>query len=560
MLTMFFGLFAPKPPLAVREKVWTEVRMRWLARQFGANRLLKARVVLPDDHWFPDRYDGTVDDARRLLDRICGFMQIAPSSIRLEVCEDTAMPGAAGQYQPGLVRLAESQLDDPLGAIAVLAHEVAHNLLIGRGLLQDDLDAEWVTDLLPVYLGLGLFTANATLREKSERHGRYRRWTIRRRGYLNSCMIGYALALFAWVRRERRPEWAAFLRLDAAETMAAGLRYLDATEDSLFGPETCHSVDRPTAWHALLGQIERGSPSTCVAGLWELAQRPHDGREDLGQAVSLVRRHLFHRLPAVRAEAARALAALGPAAEPALDDLIPLLTDGNDEVREAAAYALGRLCTQPEKVVPNLMETLDDRDLVRPAAMAIAGYGPAAQSAVSNLASALLKALVEAEYANVDSLVYAIESTAVDPVAELRQVLAACDAESRPQAEQILADRHPVPTGAGAPGVVRGAVPVTVASARLVGMGVNSLGDADLAQGMLFDHRERHPRRVTRPPNGPASPLTSSRGRTTFRVVLVPGSHLYRARAMPGGASRRVSRVFLGFMPVSGLHFSPNRL
>ena len=450
--SMFFGLFSPQPPLVVREKAWTEVRMRWLARQFGVDRLLKAQVALPDDDWFPENYDGTVDDARRLLDRICGFMQIAPTSIQLEVCADAAMPGAAGQYQPGLIRLAESQLADPPGVVAVLAHELAHDLLISRGLLQDDLDAEWVTDLLPVYLGLGLFTANATLREETEHQGHHSRWTIRRRGYLNSGMIGYALALFTWVRGERRPDWAKFLRLDAAHTLAMGLRYLDATEDSLFDPATCRSVDRPTSWYALLEQIEGGAPSACVAGLWELAQRPYDGREDLGYAVSLVCRHLSHRLPAVRAEAARALAPLGSIAEPALDDLIRLLFDANNEVRVASAYALGRLCLQPEKVVPNLVDVLDDRDLIRPVAVAIAAYGQAAQSVVPRLASALLKALAETKYSDVDCLVHAIEATAADPVAELRQVLADCDEELRPQAEQILADRHPVPTGVGAPG------------------------------------------------------------------------------------------------------------
>ena len=321
---MLFGLFSPKPPLGVREKAWTEVRMRWLARHFGADRLMKAETILPDDDWFPEQYDGTQDDARRLLDRICGFMQIAPTSIQLEICEDSAMSGAAGPYQPGLIRLAESQLTDLLGVVAILAHDLAHNLLIGRGLLQGDLDAEWVTDLLPVYLGLGILTANAALREKTEHQGHHCSCTIRRRGYLNSGMIGYALALFAWVRGEGRPNWAKLLPLDAAHALAAGLRFLQATEDSVFGPETCSSVDRPTPWYALLEQIQEGSPSACLAGLWELAQRPHDGREDLGQAVSLVRRHLSHRLPVIRAEAARSLAPLGSVVEPILDDLLRL--------------------------------------------------------------------------------------------------------------------------------------------------------------------------------------------------------------------------------------------
>jgi hypothetical protein len=252
---MLFGLFSPKSPLAVREKTWTEVRMRWLAGQFGMNRLLRADVVLPDDQWFPDSYEGTPENARRFLDRIAGFMQIDPSPIQLEIREDTEMPGAAGQYQPGLIRVAKGQLDDPPALVAVLAHELAHDLLCGRGALKDGLDAEWVTDLLPVYLGLGIFTANATLLEKCERHGHHSWWTMRRRGYLNSCTIGYALALFAWVREERNPEWASFLRLDAAEYFVAGLRFLGATGDSLFTKETAYSADRPTPWHTLLGQI-----------------------------------------------------------------------------------------------------------------------------------------------------------------------------------------------------------------------------------------------------------------------------------------------------------------
>ncbi len=334
----------------------------------------------------------------------------------------------------------------------MLAHELAHDLLVGRGLLKDDLDAEWVTDLLPVYLGLGIFTANATLREKNIRVGNISWWTMQRRGYLNSCMIGYALAVFAWVREERHPDWAQFLRLDAAETLSYGLYYLDSTEDSLLGPETCSTLDRPIAWHALLEQIEKGSPSACIAGLWELAQRQNDGREDLGYAVSLVRRHLAHRMPELRAEAARALAPLGPVAEPALNDLVQLLADRSDDVRAASAYALGRLCMQPETVVPSLVDSLEERSLLPPVTAAIAAYGPAARSAVPQLASALLRALATTEYKEVDCLVQAIEATADDPGAEIRQVLDNCDEELRPVAEQILADRRAVATGFAAPG------------------------------------------------------------------------------------------------------------
>jgi hypothetical protein len=168
--------------------------------------------------------------------------------------------------------------------------------------------------------------------------------------------------------------------------------------------------------------------------------------------VPLIQRRLADRSAAIRAEAARTLASLGPAAEPALDDLIQCLDDADDQVQLAAVFALGRLGMQPETVLPHLVETLDDRALVRSAAVAIAAYGPVARCEVPKLAAALLQALAETEYGNMDALVCAVEATAADPAAELRRVLDDCDAESRPQAEQILAHCHPVPTGAGAPG------------------------------------------------------------------------------------------------------------
>jgi hypothetical protein len=43
------GWFLPKCPLATREKTWVEWRMRWLADQFGIDRLLRARVILPTE-------------------------------------------------------------------------------------------------------------------------------------------------------------------------------------------------------------------------------------------------------------------------------------------------------------------------------------------------------------------------------------------------------------------------------------------------------------------------------------------------------------------------------
>jgi hypothetical protein len=52
-------------------------------------------------------------------------------------------------------------------------------------------DHEQVTDLVPVFLGLGLFAANSPVRDRSPRQNRYHGFTIDQQGYLPSRMIGF---------------------------------------------------------------------------------------------------------------------------------------------------------------------------------------------------------------------------------------------------------------------------------------------------------------------------------------------------------------------------------
>src|SRR5437762_1035354 len=80
-----------------------------------------------------------------------------------------------------------------------VGHERAHELLIGGGLPTADVAAhEWVTDLLPVCLGTGIFLANATVQDSSGSCGGWSWWQVSKQGYLPSRIFGYAFALFAF--------------------------------------------------------------------------------------------------------------------------------------------------------------------------------------------------------------------------------------------------------------------------------------------------------------------------------------------------------------------------
>jgi hypothetical protein len=70
---------------------------------------------------------------------------------------------------------------------------------------------EPLNDLVTIFLGLGIFTANSAFRFAQHQDGRSQGWSARRLGHLSEEDLGYALARFAYERGEMKPEWVSFL-------------------------------------------------------------------------------------------------------------------------------------------------------------------------------------------------------------------------------------------------------------------------------------------------------------------------------------------------------------
>jgi HEAT repeat protein len=92
--------------------------------------------------------------------------------------------------------------------------------------------------------------------------------------------------------------------------------------------------------------------------------------------------------PALRGRVLEILAALGPAAKPAVDDMIKSLADADPAVRGDAAAAIAAIGPDAAAAVPILVKMLADEGapLERyPAAYALGRIGPAAKPAVEQL-------------------------------------------------------------------------------------------------------------------------------------------------------------------------------
>lgn len=248
--------FSRKLPISDEDRQWTDEGFRRLEKLLGQRRMLDARVVLPIAEDFPDPYDKTAAAAQRLFHRVCGYMQVSSARVQFEVFADETeelreiLPywrGDEGQRAAGIyldhakdasssdqklmvVAIRSTQLKDPLSLVATIAHELGHVILLGDHLLDPTTtpDHEPMTDLLTVFLGLGIFTANSAARFEQYQDERRQSWSMQRLGYLPEQIYGYALAKFARERGERKPEWAKHLCTNVRSYFKQSDRWLQA--------------------------------------------------------------------------------------------------------------------------------------------------------------------------------------------------------------------------------------------------------------------------------------------------------------------------------------------
>jgi hypothetical protein len=246
-----FGWFRPICPCDPAAKQWVEDRLQWLVKQFGLHILLERPIILPTETFFPDPWDGSPKAVRRMFHRVCKFMAVDPDVVQLQVLSDQRQrslspldPGhgvaaaswEGGPWARGIVRVHESQMERPADLIGILAHELAHQRLLGEGrYASDQFDNELVTDLTAIFHGFGVFLANNPRKSTGEL-GRWPGTKLYRPEYLSEPMLGYALAHIAWFRDEERPEWVRHLRWAPRAVYKQGFRYLQKTGNSTFKP------------------------------------------------------------------------------------------------------------------------------------------------------------------------------------------------------------------------------------------------------------------------------------------------------------------------------------
>ena len=241
----------PRHHLEAGEKEWVEHRLLWLKNQFGLEPLQRAPLT-PGSALLPAKWNCSEEAGANLLTRLCEFMRVDPARLQLEYylqtlpknlkrafMGNTQESGAAGLYIESeeserlIIALEVEGLRRPADLAATLCHELGHvHLLADRRIAREEDDGEALTDLLTVYFGAGIFTANSEFQFQQWQDTVSQGWSTNRRGYLPERVWGYGLASYAWMRGEERPEWAKYLRQNIRYYFDDSLYYLTTTRET----------------------------------------------------------------------------------------------------------------------------------------------------------------------------------------------------------------------------------------------------------------------------------------------------------------------------------------
>lgn len=245
-----FGFGKPHLPVTIEQQQWVDQSLVRLAKLVGAGRMLRGPVVLPTPEFFPDPYSHESPESLQLMFvRVARLMQLDPDGIDVTLFQTehdatrNLVPfgawdssGAGGLYfhdpaERPHISINQAQMKDPMVLVATLSHELGHVMLLRPSLVRrDETDMEPLNDLLTIFLGFGIFTANSAFRFEQHTTNESQGWSTQRLGYLSEEVLGYALARYALERGEPKPPWRSYLATNISAYMKRSTAWLTSRE------------------------------------------------------------------------------------------------------------------------------------------------------------------------------------------------------------------------------------------------------------------------------------------------------------------------------------------
>ncbi|WP_459212506.1 hypothetical protein [Aquimarina rhabdastrellae] len=238
-----------KLPITLEDKEWIDEDLKWLKTNFGEVHFNEIRTITPTKDFYNIDFTGKEEDAQRVLERTKELMAIKDVDIKLDFFSDQpvymddgsilsspadvsgAWSSATGIYQnkDGEIKISieREMLRKPIALIATIAHELAHQILLGENRIEEN--DEFLTDLTAIVYGFGIFIGNSRFNFSSFSTNKGNGWSMSNQGYLPEQIIAYAIAKLS-IERKEEIEYVEYFNETMKKFFLQSITYLEQEE------------------------------------------------------------------------------------------------------------------------------------------------------------------------------------------------------------------------------------------------------------------------------------------------------------------------------------------
>jgi hypothetical protein len=240
-----------KPPVTEEDRHWIEEGLLLLKDEFGEEHFKSLETILPNRQYYDIEFSGKEEDAVFVLNQTKIYMEIeAEMTLKFFSDEPVLMQdgsilttpadiygkwnSAAGLYDDNGVKttiiIERSQLKDPVSLIATIAHELSHYILLGEG--RTDINDEYLTDLVAVAYGFGIFLGNSRFKHSTFNTNGGSGWQMQSSGYLPEQVVAYAMAWLS-VYRDEEPVWKNLLNASMLKYFEHSMEFINKYSEKI---------------------------------------------------------------------------------------------------------------------------------------------------------------------------------------------------------------------------------------------------------------------------------------------------------------------------------------
>ncbi|MBB34369.1 MAG: hypothetical protein CME88_17915 [Hirschia sp.] len=219
----------------------------WLIHCTSPTRLQKAQLILPTPDFFPKSDAVGTARAAVIFDRVVHFAQM--DGVPIELRPEKPLAGEVstfGHVQNGkhalgthahegnhsVITYGEELIGKPIALIATFAHELGHALNGGFPYSPPGgyENTEPATDITSVFLGFGVFGANAAFNFESHQDFDRQGWSSSRSGYLTEEEWAFSIAIFCALKSIDVDLAAPFLKKHIWKMVSRAAKYVDRAD------------------------------------------------------------------------------------------------------------------------------------------------------------------------------------------------------------------------------------------------------------------------------------------------------------------------------------------